>query len=131
MKKVKELNDTLPVYKKINDILLDTKAITRNQAGKIIRYVEMDKIKEIGNSSINDGTDEPSNIETIVKNIIKEQLEIEEVSLESDFLSDLGADSLDMVTIFFNLEKKLGIKIEKEKRKSIKTVYDLVNLLKE
>lgn len=131
MKKVKELNDTLPVYKKINDILLDTKAITRNQAGKLIRYVEMDKMKEIGNSSINDGTDEPSNIETIVKNIIKEQLEIEEVRLESNFLSDLGADSLDMVTIFFNLEKKLGIKIEKEKRKSIKTVYDLVNLLKE
>ncbi|MDF1666453.1 MAG: phosphopantetheine-binding protein [Planctomycetota bacterium] len=38
-------------------------------------------------------------------------LEVEEVSVESRLIADLGADSLDFIDLIFTLEKKFGVKI--------------------
>ncbi len=65
--------------------------------------------------------------------VLSEQLgvEPEEVTLESDFTNDLGADSLDSVELLMKAEKEYGIKIKDEETSSIRTVGDLYNIILE
>ena len=52
-------------------------------------------------------------------------IEISEISEESRFVEDLGADSLDVMEIIMNLEKEFNIKIDMEEAsQDIKTVGD-------
>ena len=69
--------------------------------------------------------------EEVVK-IISEQLNIpqEKVTMESDIVKDLGADSLDVVELLMTLEDNTGKTIPEEKVTEVKTVGDVVNLLK-
>ncbi len=136
--KINELNNSFPVYKRINDIYLSSLVINRNQIGKIMRHIEIKKVDELTQNKVctkdviasrDSNTD--GDTASIIKEIIMEQLEISSVDIDNEFLSDLGADSLDMATIFLNVEKKYNIKIEREKRKSIKKVSDLIQLVKE
>lgn len=68
-------------------------------------------------------------IETIVKSIIVEKLGVEEseISKDSNFALDLGADSLDAVEIIMELESKFGISIPDEDTARIATVADAIN----
>jgi len=62
-----------------------------------------------------------STIEERVKKIVVEQLGVkeEEVSLESSFVDDLGADSLDTVELVMALEEEFGTEIpDEEPRRS-------------
>ncbi len=54
-----------------------------------------------------------TDIEAKVKNIIADSLCVEpsEVSLKSNLMKDLGAESIDFLDIMFRLEKEFGIKI--------------------
>ena len=64
-----------------------------------------------------------------VKAIIVEQFELEEgtVTEETNFLTDLGADSLDVVELAMNIEDEFGLgEISEEEIRSIQTVGDLV-----
>lgn len=63
-----------------------------------------------------------------VKKILAEQLMIEEdtITMESDMVSDLGADSLDLVQLLIIMEKEYNITFTDEEIKSIKTVADVV-----
>lgn len=63
-----------------------------------------------------------------VKKILAEQLMIEEdtITMESDMVSDLGADSLDLVQLLIIMEKEYKITFTDEEIKSIKTVADVV-----
>jgi len=66
-----------------------------------------------------------------VKEVIVEQLNVneDEVKLESDFVEDLGADSLDVVELVMALEEKFEIEIPDEAAEKIKTVKDVVDYI--
>ena len=68
-----------------------------------------------------------------VKNIITEQLGIDEkdVKLESAFIEDLGADSLDIVELIMAMESEFDMEIEDDEVEDISTVEDVVNYIKE
>lgn len=63
-----------------------------------------------------------------VKSVIVEQLSVsaDEVKLESKFVDDLGADSLDVVELVMALEEKFGIEIPDEEAEKISDVKDVV-----
>ncbi|HQW12051.1 MAG TPA: acyl carrier protein [Saprospiraceae bacterium] len=70
-------------------------------------------------------------IEEKVRKIIVERLGVDEsdVTLESNFTNDLGADSLDTVELIMELEKEFNISIPDEQAEQIQTVGDAVSYL--
>ncbi len=66
-----------------------------------------------------------------VKAVIVEQLSVNEseVKLESRFVDDLGADSLDVVELVMALEEKFEIEIPDEEAEKISTVKDVVDYI--
>ena len=68
-----------------------------------------------------------------VKGIIAEQLGVDEaeVNMESSFIEDLGADSLDIVELVMALEEEFDIVIPDEDAEKIRTVGEAVNYIKE
>ena len=66
-----------------------------------------------------------------VKDIVVEQLVVEadEVSIDSTFIDDLGADSLDIVELIMAFEEEFGIEIPDEAAEKIKTVQDVVTYI--
>lgn len=68
-----------------------------------------------------------------VKEIIVDQLGVEEdeVSLESSFIDDLGADSLDIVELIMALEEEFGLEIPDDEAEKISTVNDAVEYIRE
>ena len=68
-----------------------------------------------------------------VKNVLMEQLGVDEsvITMESSFVDDLGADSLDIVELIMGLETEFDIEIPDEDAEKITTVGDAVNYIKE
>ena len=66
-----------------------------------------------------------------VKEVIVEQLNVspDEVKLESDFVEDLGADSLDVVEMIMALEEKFEIEIPDSEAEKIETVQDVIDYI--
>ena len=66
-----------------------------------------------------------------IKEIIVEQLGVEEAQITSDasFIDDLGADSLDTVELVMAFEEEFDIEIPDEDAEKIRTVRDVVNYL--
>ena len=66
-----------------------------------------------------------------VRDIVVDQLGVEpdEVAIESTFIDDLGADSLDIVELIMAFEEEFGIEIPDEAAEKIKTVQDLVSYI--
>ena len=67
-----------------------------------------------------------------VKGILVEQLGVdgETVSMESNFIDDLNADSLDIVELVMAMEQEFGIPIPDEEAERIKSVGDAVEFIK-
>ncbi len=67
-----------------------------------------------------------------IQKIISEQLGIDsnEIKLESSFIDDLGADSLDIVELIMALETEFDIEIPDEEAEKVKTVGDVVEYIK-
>ncbi len=67
-----------------------------------------------------------------IKELIIEQLDVEreKITLESKFVEDLGADSLDLMELASNFEEKYEVTIDKEELKNIVKVGDIVELIK-
>lgn len=67
-----------------------------------------------------------------VKKIIVEQLGVEEdeVTMESSFIDDLGADSLDIVELIMALEEEFDIEIPDSEAEKIAAVGDAVDYIK-
>ena len=63
-----------------------------------------------------------------VKKIVVEQLGVDadEVTPESTFVDDLGADSLDIVELIMAFEEEFNIEIPDEEAEKIKKVSDVV-----
>lgn len=66
-----------------------------------------------------------------VKEITVEQLSADEaeVSMDSTFIDDLGADSLDIVELIMAFEEEFNIEIPDETAEKIRTVRDAVELI--
>lgn len=68
-----------------------------------------------------------------IRNIICTQFEVEEsfITLETTFLGDLGADSLDVVELAMTIEDEFQLdEISEEDIRGIQTVGDLVEYVK-
>jgi len=67
-----------------------------------------------------------------VKEIIVEQLGVDEneVKLESSFIDDLGADSLDIVELIMALEEEFDLEIPDKEAEKITTVGEAVEYIK-
>ncbi len=66
-----------------------------------------------------------------VQKLIAEHLSLDlsKIKPESDFITDLEADSLDIVEMLMSLEDEFGIEFEDEEVSGIKTVQDVVNFI--
>ena len=67
-----------------------------------------------------------------LKKVIADVLNVdpEEITMESTFVDDLGADSLDVFQIIIGLEEVFDIEIPAEEAEKITTVEEAVNLIK-
>ena len=71
------------------------------------------------------------NIEQRVKKIVAEQLGVNEseIKIESSFVDDLGADSLDTVELVMALEEEFECEIPDEEAKKITTVQQAIDYI--
>jgi acyl carrier protein len=67
-----------------------------------------------------------------VRDIISDQLGIDadEIAMDSSFIDDLGADSLDIVELVMALESEFDMEIPDEEAEKISTVGDVVDYIK-
>lgn len=67
-----------------------------------------------------------------LKEIIVEVLNVDEseISMDTTFIDDLGADSLDVFQIIMGLEEEFDIEIPNEEAEKIVTVRDAVEQIK-
>jgi len=67
-----------------------------------------------------------------VRDIIAEQLGLEkdEINMDSSFVDDLGADSLDIVELVMALEEEFDIEIPDEDAEKVSAVKDVVEYIK-
>ncbi len=72
-----------------------------------------------------------ADIENRVKKVVSEQLGVEEakVALESRFVDDLGADSLDTVELVMALEDEFDCEIPDEEVEKIQSVGQAVSYI--
>lgn len=71
------------------------------------------------------------NVEQRVKKIVAEQLGVNEadIKMESSFVDDLGADSLDTVELVMALEEEFECEIPDEEAEKITTVQQAVDYI--
>lgn len=67
-----------------------------------------------------------------VKTIINEQLGINEndITMDSNFLEDFGADSLELIDLIMALESEFEIEVPEEDIEDMETVSDVVSYLR-
>ncbi len=67
-----------------------------------------------------------------LKKVIAEVLNVDpdEITMETTFMDDLGADSLDVFQIIMGIEEEFDIEIPAEKAEKITTVEEAVELIK-
>jgi acyl carrier protein len=67
-----------------------------------------------------------------LKKVIAEVLNVDpdEITMETTFMDDLGADSLDVFQIIMGIEEEFDIEIPAEKAEKISTVEEAVELIK-
>ena len=68
-----------------------------------------------------------------MKEMIAEQLNVDvsEITLETSFKDDLGADSLDLFELVMALEDQYDIELPADELSNIVTVEDVINYLKD
>ena len=72
-----------------------------------------------------------STVQERVRQIVVEQLGVkeDEVSPDSSFVDDLGADSLDTVELVMALEEEFNCEIPDEEAEKITTVQEAINYI--
>ena len=68
-----------------------------------------------------------------IRDIIAEQLDVnpEAITMETDLMMDLEADSLDAVEIIMAIESEFDIEVPDEKAEDFKVVANIVNYVEE
>ena len=66
-----------------------------------------------------------------IKKMVSKELNVDEskVTLETNFVDDLGADSLDAIELIMTVENEFDISISDEEAQTIQTVKDIVALI--
>lgn len=66
-----------------------------------------------------------------IRTILSEQLSVgeEEISLDSNIIDDLGADSLDLVDMAMTVEDEFGLELPEEMLEKVQTVEDIINYI--
>ena len=74
-----------------------------------------------------------ASIDERVKKIVVEQLgaKEEEVTNDSSFVDDLGADSLDTVELVMALEEEFNIEIQDDEAEKITTIQQAIDFISE
>ena len=69
----------------------------------------------------------------IVNQVLEEEFEIDAELLKPESLlnEDLGLDSLDAVDLIVMVDKQLGVRIEEEQARSIRTIEDVYKIIDE
>ena len=72
-----------------------------------------------------------SNEEKVIT-IVAEKLGVDRADITPDsvFIDDLGADSLDLVELIMAMEEEFGFEIEDEDAEKLRTVGDVINFIK-
>lgn len=72
-------------------------------------------------------------LEKKVIDIVSEKLSVpkEEITLQSNFIDDLKADSLDLVEMVMAFEDNLGVTIPDEDQEKIRTVGEVVEYIRQ
>jgi len=67
----------------------------------------------------------------IVNQVLEEEFEIDAELLKPESLlnEDIGLDSLDAVDLIVMVDKQLGVRIEEEEARSIRTLEDVYNII--
>ncbi len=68
-------------------------------------------------------------LKEVIANVLN--VDTDEISPDTTFTDDLGADSLDVFQIIMGIEDEFDVKIDAEKAEKISTVGEAVELLKE
>ena len=68
-----------------------------------------------------------------IRAILCQQLDVEEdsITMESNIIEDLNADSLDLVDLLMSLEDEFDVEVPDEDVENIKTVGDLVKYIEQ
>jgi len=68
----------------------------------------------------------------MLREVIAEVLNVDqaEITMDTTFVDDLGADSLDVFQIIMGIEEELDIEVNVEEAEKIVTVGDAVELIK-
>ncbi len=66
-----------------------------------------------------------------IKELIAKQLGLdsEKINEDSEFVTDLGADSLDIIQLLIGLEREFSIVFDEEQIKNVKTVGDIISFI--
>ncbi len=66
-----------------------------------------------------------------IKQMLVDELGVDEseVTMESNMIEDLNADSLDLLQMLTLLERNMGLHFTDEEIKSVKTVKDVVDVI--
>ena len=69
----------------------------------------------------------------IVNKVLEEEFEIDRTLLKPGALlyEDIGLDSLDAVDLIVMVDKELGVRIEEDEARSIRTLEDVYNIIDE
>ena len=72
-----------------------------------------------------------SQYEAKVREIVADKLGVDEakVTVDANFVDDLGADSLDQVELIMALEDEFDVEIPDEEAEKLKTVKDALNYI--
>ena len=67
-----------------------------------------------------------------IQKLIAEKLEkdVSDITLDSSFRGDLGADSLDTYELVYAIEEEMGVSIPDEKANEFETVRDAYDFIK-
>jgi len=73
----------------------------------------------------------PEEVKSQVAEIVVKNLGVDAGSVNgpAKFIEDLGADSLDIVELVLDMEKKFDIEIPEEEAENIRTVDDAINYI--
>ena len=73
------------------------------------------------------------NIFDQIKEMLAEQLDLDEskITMDSDIVEDLEADSLDVVDLVMSMEDEFGVEVPDEVIENFKTVGDVVRYIEE
>ena len=66
-----------------------------------------------------------------MQDLIAEQFAIDadEISMDSSFVDDLGADSLDLTELIMAMEEEFGVEISDEDAQTIQKVQDAISFI--